>query len=119
MRILLIEDDPDIFTLLDILFQREKFELVWAETAQEALQIFDEAIPDLIISDLGLPDVDGMFLVQVFKQKSPKTPVILLTARDNEADKASMLAAGAQDYVLKPFEPEEFIKRVKVFQKAG
>lgn len=116
MRILLIEDDPDIFTLLDQLFQKENIELVWAETAQEALQIFEESIPDLIISDLGLPDVDGLFLAQVFKQKSPQTPLILLTARDSEVDKASMLAAGAQDYILKPFEPEEFIKRVKAFQ---
>jgi DNA-binding response OmpR family regulator len=116
MKVLLIEDDFDIFTILDILFQKEDIELVWAETAQEGMQIFEESVPDLVISDLGLPDVDGSYLIQAFKQISPTTPIILLTARNNEADKASLLASGVQEYIVKPFEAEAFVQKIKSYQ---
>lgn len=113
MHILLIEDDPDIYTLLQFLIHREGHTLSWAETAQEGIALFEEQLPDLVIFDLGLPDIDGQFIGAVFKQKAPQVPLIVLTGRDNEIDRSFALASGASAYLTKPFDSESLLEAIR------
>ncbi|HTS31478.1 MAG TPA: response regulator transcription factor [Bryobacteraceae bacterium] len=115
-KILLIEDDGDLFSLLKYNLEKEGFSLTGLQTGRGALDLCRQVRPDLILLDIMLPDSDGLDLCKGIR-KDPdlaSTPVIFLTARASETDRIVGLEIGANDYVVKPFSVRELIARIKV-----
>lgn len=113
MRIILIEDEPSIRKLLRIGLGAYGYKVLEAENGQRGLQLCALEIPDLIILDIGLPDIDGHHVLAQLREWT-KTPVIMLSVRDHEEDKVRALDAGANDYVVKPFSVKELEARIRV-----
>ena len=111
-KILLVEDDPNIRTLVATLLENAQYQVLLAHTCSDAQLLFDSHRPDLVILDLGLPDRDGLELLQAVRQQD-STPFIILSARSHEADKVQALDMGANDYVTKPFGSAELMARVR------
>lgn len=111
-KILLVEDENNIRNLISTMLDQAGYQPILAKTCFEARTMFSSYQPDLIILDLGLPDMDGMNLIS-FVRKDSLTPIIVLSARTNETDKISALDAGANDYVTKPFGSGELLARVR------
>jgi DNA-binding response OmpR family regulator len=112
-RILLVEDEPRIASFLEKGFKANGFIVSLAGTGDEALILSKLEEVDLMILDLGLPDMDGIDVLEHFRKRNPSTPVIILTARDSVQDTVSGLEGGADDYVTKPFRFEELLARVR------
>ncbi|NLV16273.1 MAG: response regulator transcription factor [Syntrophomonadaceae bacterium] len=112
IKILIAEDDSKIANLIRMYLEREGFEVIIASNGHEALSLFDDDKPDLIILDIMMPGIDGLEVLK-FIRRHHMTPVIVLTARDDELDKIVGLEIGADDYVTKPFSPRELVARVK------
>lgn len=111
-QVLIVEDEPDIRSLLTALLQAENFRVVEADTAQRAVIEARAHKPDLLLVDLGLPDVDGVKVIRAVREWSP-VPIIVLSARAMEEQKIEALDAGADDYVTKPFSAPELLARVR------
>jgi len=111
-RILLVDDEQSVQTLLAYPLRKEGYEVVPALDGQEALDRFDEQAFDLIVLDLMLPKVDGLEVCRLLRGRSA-VPIIMLTARTEEIDKVLGLELGADDYITKPFSIREFRSRVK------
>jgi len=112
-RILVIEDDPGILRALKTNLTRHGFEVETAETGGQALDSFSCRPPDLILLDLGLPDIDGTVVIQEVRARA-STPIVVLSVRGAEHDKVTALDLGADDYLTKPFGVEELLARVRV-----
>jgi DNA-binding response OmpR family regulator len=115
-KILLIEDDTDLFSLLKYNLEKEGFSLTGLQTGKGALELCRQVRPDLILLDIMLPDSDGLDICKGIR-KDPElasTPVIFLTARASETDRIVGLELGANDYVVKPFFVRELIARIKL-----
>ena len=120
-KILLVDDEKDIVKMLDYNLKKEGYKAVSAYDGEKALDSARREIPDLIILDLMLPGMDGLEVCKLLK-KEPKTshiPIIMLTAKTQEADKIVGLELGADDYVTKPFSPRELLARVKAILRRG
>ena len=114
-KILVIEDEADIVTLLRHYFQQEHFDVVTASNGLDGLSQARGIHPDLIVLDLMLPGLDGLSVNRSLK-KDPATsdiPVVILTAKSDETDRIIGLELGADDYIVKPFNPKELLARVK------
>lgn len=111
-KILLVEDETNIRNLVATMLDTSGYHTILAKCCSEAKIMYTSHLPDLIILDLGLPDLDGMKLLEYVRQDS-LTPVIVLSARTNEADKVAALDAGANDYITKPFGAGELLARVR------
>ena len=111
-KVLLVEDDPNIRTLVSTLLENAAYQVLLAQTCSDAQLLFDSHRPDLVILDLGLPDRDGLELLQTVRQQD-STPFIILSARSHAADKVQALDMGANDYVTKPFGSAELMARVR------
>jgi two-component system, OmpR family, KDP operon response regulator KdpE len=111
--ILLIEDEPQMQRLLHIILQGHGFRMVEAQTGQEGLMQAATRSPDVILLDLGLPDIDGLEVTQKLREWSD-IPIIVLSAREQEQDKVKALDAGADDYLTKPFGAGELLARIRV-----
>ena len=113
--ILVVEDEPDIRELLNFTITRAGYGVLEAETAEQALQLIDNKLPDLAIVDWMLPGISGVELVHRFRndELTAKVPIIMLTARGEETDKLRSFDSGVDDYVTKPFSPRELVARVK------
>lgn len=113
LRVLVVEDDREIRTLMQSSLSVEGFEVQTAVTLSEAMALLRHSPPDVIVLDLGLPDGDGLQLVQeVRRQRS--VPIIVVSARHQEAQKIELLDAGADDYLTKPFSVGELLARIRV-----
>jgi two-component system KDP operon response regulator KdpE len=112
-RILLVDDEVSIQRALAPLLRSRGYEVVVAGTGADALQIVATRPPDLIVLDLGLPDLEGTEVCRRIRADS-QVPIIVLSARNGESDKVSALDLGADDYVAKPFSPEELLARIRV-----
>lgn len=110
--VLLIEDDPAIRRLLRASFEDTGLKLVEAENGKEGVELATRKSPDLILLDIGLPDMSGLEIVQLVRGWS-KIPIIMLTAQGQERVKVECLEAGADDYVTKPFGVSELIARIR------
>lgn len=111
-KILLVDDEPQLLTMLEqILYSNGFFQLYTAKSCKEALHIMDTQTISLCILDVNLPDGDGFYLFRKIRELSP-APVIFLTARGEAEDKIQGLTLGADDYIVKPFLPKEFLLRV-------
>jgi len=112
--VLLVEDDPVILHLLEVNFQLEGFNVLLAKDGAEGIEKARSDKPDLIISDIMMPNVSGLELVQALKgdDATAGIPIILLSAKAQSGDLKLGLESGADDYVTKPFEPLELVDRV-------
>jgi DNA-binding response OmpR family regulator len=108
--VLVVEDERDIRELLRRYLARAGISVLTATTGAEALVALEQSAPDLVLLDLGLPDIDGL---EVLERARPVAPVIVLTARSTVPDRITGLRAGADDYVTKPFSPTEVVLRVQ------
>jgi DNA-binding response OmpR family regulator len=111
-RILLIEDTSEIAEALRDHLERKGYETALATRAAQALAVVQSERPDLIVLDLGLPDRDGYTVLEQLRERGIQTPVLILSARREEADKVRGLQLGADDYVTKPFGAMELLARV-------
>ena len=113
-KILIVDDDADLSdALVDQLSLYEEFELAQAATAAEGMQAAREGHVDLIIMDVGLPDMDGREAVKLLRKAGVRAPVIMLTGHDAESDTVLGLEAGANDYVTKPFRFAVLLARIR------
>lgn len=111
-KILLVEDDSNIRNLVTTMLETSGYQVIIAKTCSIAKTLYISHLPDLIILDLGLPDMDGMNLLDYVRENS-LTPIIVLSARSDEADKVLALDRGANDYITKPFGSAELLARVR------
>ncbi len=114
--VLVVEDERDIREVLRRYLEREGISVLTAGTGAEALHLIESIRPDLVLLDLGLPDIDG---VEVLDAAAPAIPVVVLTARDTVSDRINGLRHGADDYVVKPFSPTEVVLRVQAVLGRG
>lgn len=111
-RILVVDDEPAVTDLLAYNLRKAHYEVLTAADGRQALRLAREAAPDLIILDLMLPEVDGLDVCRELRRSS-QTPIIMLTARDEEVDRVVGLELGADDYICKPFSVRELLARIK------
>lgn len=111
-RILVVDDEPELRRMLRRYLDAEGFEVAEATDGETALSRIRDAPPDLIVLDVGLPDIDGFAVLQEIR-KTSQIPVIMLTARAEEVDRVVGLTIGADDYMSKPFSPRELAARVR------
>ena len=114
-KILVVDDEPDAVELVEFNLKANGYDVVTATDGEEALEKARAIIPDLIVLDLMLPEVDGTEVCKILRrdQRTQAIPIIMLTAKAAEIDRVLGLELGADDYVTKPFSPRELILRVK------
>ncbi len=120
LKILLVDDDPDILELLEYNLQKEGFQIRTAENGLQGIQIAQEFLPDMILMDIMMPVMDGIEAGRIIKQSKElkNTYLIFLTARTEEYSEVAAFDIGANDYITKPVKPRALISRIKaVFQR--
>ncbi len=110
--IFIVEDDRQIQTFLKFVLEKENYICFQAESGTSGLEILSRESPDVILLDLGLPDLDGMILIQKIRQNSD-IPILVISARDQDEEKALALDLGADDYLTKPFSATELLARIR------
>jgi DNA-binding response OmpR family regulator len=110
--ILIVEDEPSIAEVVGLYLKRAGYQIIFAQDGIEAQDKIETESPDLIVMDLMLPIIDGFELTRWLRAKND-TPIIMLTARRDEVDRITGLEMGADDYILKPFSPQEVVSRVR------
>ncbi len=113
LRVLVVEDDPEIRAMIQSTLAVEGFSVQTAVSVSEAGALLRHALPDLLLLDLGLPDGDGAVLVKTVRQRH-NLPILVISARHQEAQKIALLDAGADDYLTKPFGVAELLARIRV-----
>lgn len=111
-KILLVEDEPSISEIAELYLKRAGFHIQAVKDGQAAMQALQQEIPDLLVLDLMLPGVDGLSITRWLRDRS-EVPIIMLTARREESDRIAGLEMGADDYIVKPFSPQELVSRVR------
>ena len=111
--VLVVDDEPSIVTLLKFNLEQAGYNVLTAEDGRKGLDTALKEKPDLIVLDLMLPGMDGMDVCKTLRQEKVNTPILMLTAKDDEFDKILGLELGADDYLTKPFSPREVVARVK------
>src|ERR1700676_5023975 len=109
--ILVVDDDPHIRDVVRFAFEKTGMTISIAQDGKEALRQFDRNVPDLIVLDIGMPEMDGLEVCRQIR-KTAETPILFLSARDEEIDRILGLEIGGDDYVTKPFSPRELVARV-------
>ena len=117
MRILLVEDDALLADGIVSAVQQAGFVVNWLSSGRAACTYLVAEPPDILLLDLGLPDIDGMDVLKLVKQKKLPTQVLILTARDSTDAKVAGLDCGADDYLTKPFAREELLARLRVLER--
>jgi two-component system KDP operon response regulator KdpE len=112
-RVLVVDDEPNIIATLAPLLRRQGYEVASVMTGRAAIEAVERDKPDVIVLDLGLPDINGVDVCSEVRRSS-NVPIIVLSARGTEGDKVRALDAGADDYVTKPFGTDELLARVRV-----
>jgi DNA-binding NarL/FixJ family response regulator len=114
-RLLLIDDDPNLILLVKDYLEFRGYDVITAENGREALEVLEQDVPDMIICDVMMPEMDGYSLVSAIRA-DPKTswiPVLFLSAKGQSQDRVKGLNIGADVYMVKPFEPEELVAQVE------
>ena len=113
LKVLLVDDEAEIRNFLEVELKRQNYSVETAETGALATKLLNSHPPDLLILDLGLPDMDGQDIIKQLREWS-SVPIIVLSARDQEEGKVMALEAGADDYLTKPFGTAELLARIRV-----
>ena len=111
-KVLIVEDDRNIISVVQTVLETNGYQVLTAERCRQGLMVFASHLPDLVVLDLGLPDLDGEEFIRQVRQHS-MVPIIVLSARSDERDKVSSLDLGANDYITKPFGTAELLARVR------
>ena len=111
-KILLVEDDRSIANFVQTILEANGYQVLTAERCQQGILMLSSHVPDLVVLDLGLPDLDGEEFIRIVRRNS-MVPIIVLSARAEESDKVSALDLGANDYITKPFGTAELLARVR------
>jgi DNA-binding response OmpR family regulator len=111
--VLIADDDADIVRFVALNLRLEGFDVVVADNGQDALDTALDARPALVLLDTMMPRMDGYEVCSRFRDQRPDTPVIMLTAKSLDADRAMAFTAGADDWVTKPFDPADLVSKVK------
>ena len=111
-KILVVEDDPNIVSILQTVLEMSGYQVLTADRCGQGLLVFASHMPDLVLLDLGLPDQDGEMFIRRVREES-MAPIIVLSARTQERDKISALDLGANDYITKPFGNGELLARIR------
>ena len=115
-RILIVDDDPNIREVIGFAVENAGYSTMFAEDGLAALELAKGGDPDLIVLDIGLPEIDGLEVCREVR-KGSDVPILFLTARDDEFDRIIGLEIGGDDYVTKPFSPRELVARIKAILK--
>jgi DNA-binding response OmpR family regulator len=115
-NILVVEDEASIAEVVSLYLKRAGYSVQIAADGRKAMNIFERQMPDFVILDLMLPEVDGLTLTRWLRDRSD-VPIIMLTARREEIDRIAGLDLGADDYVVKPFSPQELVSRVRAVMR--
>jgi two-component system OmpR family response regulator len=116
-QILMVEDDEEITALLELYLGRYNIEVLSLTSPSIALEKLSIEQYDLVLLDLGLPEMDGLELCRIIKTRYPSVPIIISTARIDVSDKVIAFDAGADDYIAKPYEPRELVARIQAIIK--
>jgi two-component system KDP operon response regulator KdpE len=116
-KVLIVDDDPGVGRMLRIYFERERYKVLWSRTGEGALRKAVESRPDVIILEIDLPDGDGFAVLDALREWSD-APVLILSQRAGVAEKVRALDSGANDFLAKPFAPEELAARLRVLQRS-
>ena len=120
MRLLVVDDDRGLRDVLRRALTLSGYEVALASTGAEALGEVSSAVPDAVVLDLGLPDIDGLEVCRLLRREGNRVPVLMLTARDAVSDRIDGLDAGADDYLVKPFDIDELKARIRaLLRRAG
>lgn len=111
-KILIVEDDKNIANFIQTVLETNGYQVLTAERCTQGLMVFSSHLPDLVVLDLGLPDVDGLDFIRQVRSVTT-VPIIVLSARSTEADKVGALDLGANDYITKPFGTAELVARIR------
>ena len=117
-RILVVDDERRMVGFIRLNLEQDGFEVIEAYNGTEALERLRDSLPDLVLLDVMMPDIDGFEVLRTIREIS-QVPVIMLTAKGEENDKVRGLELGADDYVTKPFSPRELVSRVKAVLRRG
>jgi two-component system KDP operon response regulator KdpE len=117
-RILVVDDERRMVGFIRLNLEQDGFEVVEAYNGTEALERLRDSLPDLILLDVMMPDIDGFEVLRTIREVS-QVPVIMLTAKGEEDDKVKGLELGADDYITKPFSPRELVSRVRAVLRRG
>ncbi len=117
-RILVVDDERRMVGFIRLNLEQDGFEVIEAYNGTEALERLRDSLPDLILLDVMMPDIDGFEVLRMIREIN-QVPVIMLTAKGEEDDKVRGLELGADDYVTKPFSPRELVSRVKAVLRRG
>ncbi len=117
MKVLLVEDDRDLAEGLVVALRSEGLVISHVAHGADALKQVDQFHPDMVVLDLGLPDIDGLEVLKSVRKAKPNIPILILTARSALDDKVNALDNGADDYLAKPFEMEELLARLRVMAR--
>ena len=115
-RVLIVEDDKNIRKFIQTILEANDYDVIATETGKEAYSLITSRCPDVVILDLGLPDMDGVEIIQKIRSWS-NMPIIVISARTEDSDKIGALDAGADDYLTKPFSVDELLARLRVTQR--
>jgi len=113
LNILVVDDEPNMRRLIEIILSEEKFNTITAQDAEEALDIIDRHHIDLMITDIMMPGMDGYSLTEQLRSAGYDFPILMVTARESVKDRRRGFLVGTDDYLVKPFDEEEMILRVK------
>ena len=111
-KILIVEDETNIRSFIKANLETSDYQVICAETCELGMLLYASHHPDLIILDLGLPDIDGLHLIREIRE-TDAIPILVLSARSNEQDKVEALDLGANDYITKPFGTDELLARIR------
>ena len=118
-NILVVEDEPSLAEVVGLYLKRAGYQVQIVSDGKQAMSILEKGIPDFVILDIMLPEVDGLSLTRWLRDRSD-VPIIMVTARREEIDRIAGLEMGADDYVVKPFSPQELVSRVRaVMRRTG
>ena len=115
-RVLIVEDDKNIRKFIQTILEANDYDVIATETGKEAYSLITSRCPDVVILDLGLPDMDGMKILKEVRAWS-NMPIIVVSARDHEKDKVEALDMGADDYITKPFGTSELLARIRALSR--
>jgi two-component system, OmpR family, KDP operon response regulator KdpE len=113
LRVLVIDDEPPIRKLLRVGLSAQGYQITEASSGKMALELLGQQRPDVIVLDLGLPDMQGHELLRTIRARNDSVPIVVLSSRDDEAGKVQALDSGADDYVTKPFGMDELLARMR------
>lgn len=116
--ILIVEDEPSLAEVVALYMKRAGYQAQIASDGRRAMAAFEKGIPDLVIMDIMLPEIDGISLTRWLRDRSD-VPIIMVTSRREEIDRIAGLEMGADDYVVKPFSPQELVSRVRAVLRRG